>query len=80
MAGVPVLVHSVVLTPAAAVATLALKTNGTGGTTLLTLQAPANGASVSWTSAGAGGVIFALGVYADIGGAGAVASIELSAS
>lgn len=77
-AGHPVFVHSVVLTPAAAVATLVLKTNGSSGTTKLTLQAAANGNSVSWTSADHGGTSFPLGVYADIGGDGAAASIELT--
>lgn len=75
-AGNKMFLRSVTLTPAAAVATLTVKTGGASGTALLTLQAAASGASVSWQAGGKGGVAFD-GVYADIGGAGAAASFEL---
>lgn len=75
-AGNKVFMRSVTLTPAAAVATLTVKSGGASGTTILTLQAAANGGSVVFTSQAVGGVLCE-GVYADIGGAGAAASFEL---
>lgn len=71
-----VFLRSIVLTPAAAAATLVVKDGGASGTTRITLQAEANGVSAVWTAGGEGGVLFN-GVYADIGGSGAAASFEL---
>lgn len=67
-------VLGVVLTPAAAVASLILYDNtAASGTKLLTLQAAANGASVPVDIP----FVFSAGVYADIGGAGATAYVIL---
>lgn len=78
IAGRPMTVHSVVLTPAAAASTAELRDGGVAGLVRLTLTAVANGESVSWTSAGAGGVLFALGCYVNLTGAGALVSVEAS--
>lgn len=67
--------YSVGLTPAAAAATLTLYDNtAASGTVICTLQAGANGASAQRVYVC--GVVFNIGVYADIGGAGASADIE----
>lgn len=67
-------VGAVVLTPAAAKATLILYDNtAASGTVLLTLQAPADGGSIVFNVPFA----FSTGVYADIGGNGATAYVIL---
>jgi hypothetical protein len=68
-------IGAVVLTPAAAVATLILYDNtSAAGTKLITLQAAANGGSVVFLTP----FVFSTGVYADIGGSGAVAYVILA--
>lgn len=67
----------VVLTPAAAVATLILYDNTSAtGDKIVTLQAAANGGSVVLSPPDS--IVFDTGVYADIGGAGALAYVYLS--
>lgn len=71
-------IASVVLTPAAAVATLILYDNASAasGNKILTLQAAANGGSVVFTPPDS--VIFTAGCYADIGGTDAAAYVYLA--
>lgn len=67
-------VGAVVLTPAAAKASLVLYDNtAASGTVLLTLQAAADGNSVVVQLP----FVFSTGVYADIGGSGATAYVIL---
>jgi hypothetical protein len=67
-------IGAVVVTPAAAVATLVLHDNTSAtGTVLLSLQAAANGGSVVFDTP----IAFSVGVYANIGGAGAAAYVVL---
>ncbi|HEU4542204.1 MAG TPA: hypothetical protein VFR23_13835 [Jiangellaceae bacterium] len=72
----PVVLRSVMLTPAAAVSTLELR-DGSGGAIVLTLQAAASGSSSVW-SAGKAGVLFSSALHATLSGAGAAASFECS--
>jgi hypothetical protein len=73
----PLYLKSVVLTPAAAVATVTIEDSAAGGgTDLLSLQAAANGNSAVWTSGEKDGVYFATGVHATIAGAGALLTLE----
>jgi hypothetical protein len=77
----PARLKSVVLTPAAAVATLVIDDSTDGsGTDLFSLQAGASGASVIWMSADStkhtAGVGFSVGIHATLGGTGASAMIE----
>ena len=65
---------SVVLTPAAAVSTLVVKDGGSGGTTILSLQAAANGNSAVWRSGS--GVPLNGVLHATLSGASAVAAFE----
>jgi hypothetical protein len=44
-------IHGFVLTPAAAAVTAVIRENGSGGTIVMSLQAPANGGSVVVTPA-----------------------------
>lgn len=70
-------VHSIVLTPAAAVATLEIR-DGAAGAVRVKLQAAANGNSATWTSGDHEGVLFSSTVHATLSGAGAVAAAEYS--
>lgn len=74
--GSPVL-HSVVLTPAAAVARLEIR-DGASGAIRATLQAAANGTSAVWVSGDEDGVLFSTAVHATLSGAGAAAAFEYS--
>jgi hypothetical protein len=67
--------QSIVLSPAAAVATLDVRLDGSGGAVVLTLQAAANGASVVWQATDRPGV-GAAQPHATLAGAGASASFE----
>lgn len=69
-------IKGVVLTPAAAAATLVLHDNASAasGTVLARLQAPANGGSAVFVGLD---IPFANGVYATLGGAGAAAVVYL---
>lgn len=69
------LLQSVVLTPAAAKATVVLKTGGASGTSLISLQAAADGNSVVFDCSAMGGVIFAAGIHATVAGAGALVDL-----
>ena len=69
-------IAAVVLTPAAAVASLILYDNtSAAGNIVATLQAAANGNSVVLSLPGA--ISFTKGLYADIGGSGATAYVYL---
>lgn len=72
--------HSVILTPAAAAATLEVRVAGGTGNPLLSLSAPANGASAIWHAASprgqAPGVPFGAGIHATLTGASASATFE----
>jgi len=72
-------IRTVVLTPAAAVATLVLRDGGSGGTVILNLQASANGDSVVCNfqddDLPVPTVTSGVGLHATLGGAGAVADI-----
>lgn len=73
----PLYLLSVVLTPAAAVATAAFQdTSAGGGTDVISLQAAANGGSAIWTSNSDDGVYFGTGLYLTLSGAGAAVSVE----
>ena len=73
----PASVFSVILTPAAALATAVIRTNGASGTIKATLQAPASGGSAVWTSGDSNnGVLYNKGVHVTITGAGALVDIE----
>lgn len=73
----PLFLKSMVLTPAAAVATALLQDTAAGsGTDVISLQAAANGNSAAWQSADKDGVYFAAGLYLTLGGAGAAVSVE----
>lgn len=67
--------YGVVLTPAAAVATLEIR-DGSSGTVLLTLQAAASGSSVTPELGGC--VQFATAIHATLSGAGALAAFHYS--
>jgi hypothetical protein len=76
--------NSVILTPAAAVSTVDVRLDGSGGTVVLSLQAAASGSSVVWRAsdqqygqAGAG-VAFAGPLHVTLSGAGASVSVETS--
>ncbi len=71
-------VHSVVLTPAAATATLVVRTGGASGTIKLTLQAAADGPSAVWSAGHDAGALFPNGVHVTLTGAGALVDVELS--
>jgi hypothetical protein len=65
----PATLHRVVLTPAAAVATAVIKEGGSGGTTVMALQAAANGNSVVVE-----GPFFIQDPHVTLGGAGVLFS------
>ncbi len=67
--------QSIVLSPAAAVATLDVRLDGAAGAVVLTLQAAANGSSVVWQATDKPGV-GASQPHATLTGAGASASFE----
>ena len=67
---------SVTVTPAAAVATVDVRLASSAGAIVLSLQAAANGASVTWVSADSEAVYFAGALHATLAGAGASASFE----
>lgn len=73
----PVMLRSVVLTPAAAVSTLEVRDDSTGDVRL-SLQAAANGGSAVWVAGDGGGVLFSTSVHATLTGASASASFEYS--
>jgi hypothetical protein len=68
--------RSVILSPAAAAATLDVRLDGSGGTVVATLQAAANGNAVIWQASNEG--VLASGLHATLAGAGASASFEVS--
>jgi hypothetical protein len=74
--------RSVILTPAAAIATLDIRLDGSGGTVVASLQAAASGNSVVWAAAprqagvAGAGVPFPGPVHATLAGAGASATFE----
>ena len=65
---------SIVLTPAAAVATAVVREGGSGGTIILALQAAANGASVQHLFRG---LAYAGQLHVTLAGAGVQATVEL---
>lgn len=67
--------RSVTLTPAAAKSTVVVRTGGASGTTLLSLQAPADGVSAVWKS-GDMGVNCPTGIHVTITGASATVAVE----
>jgi hypothetical protein len=69
--------QSVILSPAAAVASLDVRLDGAGGAVVMTLQAAANGSAVVWQAAGLPGVGCAQ-LHATLAGAGASATFEYS--
>ena len=71
--------RKVSLTPAAAVATLTLNENGSGGTAILDMQAAASGTSAfsDLSDHGEGGLVYSGQLYAIIGGAGALVTVCL---
>ncbi len=68
------ILHSIVLTPAAADATLTLREGGSDGSIIAVVKAPANTASVPVFFEGA---YYQGQLHATLAGAGAVATIEL---
>lgn len=64
----------VVLTPAAAIASVVVRTAGASGTRKLTLQAPANGESVVVRFDG-NGVLMTDGIHITVSGAGALVDV-----
>ena len=76
--------HSVILTPAAAVATVDVRLDGSGGTVVASLQAAANGGSVVWQAVGeargaaGNGVRFGGPLHLTIAGASASVTVETS--
>jgi hypothetical protein len=75
------LLHSVTLTPAAAVSTLDVRDSNTGAI-VLSLQAAANGSSVVWDASSPRGeqpgIPFGSSIHATIAGASASAMFEYS--
>lgn len=73
------LIKQIVLTPAAAVATLVLREGGSGGNIIWSLQAAASGSSVilDFSSDIDGGSIASGQIHATLGGVGAVATIAV---
>jgi hypothetical protein len=76
--------NSVILTPAAAVSTVDIRLDGSGGTVVASLQAAASGNSVIWRAsdqqygqAGAG-VAFPGPLHVTLAGAGASVAVETS--
>lgn len=67
---------SIILTPAAAVSTLDVRLDGSGGTVVASLQAAANGASAIWESGDDDGVPFGGALHATLAGVGASATFE----
>lgn len=67
--------RSVVLTPAAAAATLDVR-DGSGGAIIASLQAAANGNSAIWSVVDRAGVPFTTAIHATIAGASASATFE----
>ncbi len=67
--------HSVVLTGGSDAATLVVKEGGSGGTTILSLKAPAN-TSVFWEAGDSDGVQCSGGIHATTTGTGETASFE----
>ena len=67
-------IDSVVLTPAAAVATAVVRENGSGGTIILALQAAANGGSVQHIFRG---LVYSGQLHVTLAGAGVQATVEL---
>lgn len=70
----PAMIVSVVLTPAAATATLVLRNGGAGGTTKLTLQALVSGNSAVWMSPYP--IRCGTDIHATLAGAGATATVQ----
>ncbi len=74
--------RSIILTPAAAIATLDVRLDGSGGTVVATLQAAANGGSSVWHAAprqagvAGAGVPFPGPLHATLAGTGASATFE----
>jgi hypothetical protein len=69
--------HSVVLSPAAAAATLEVR-DGASGPIRLALKALINGPSVPWAAGDRSGIPFSSAIHATLTGAGALASFEFS--
>lgn len=76
--------HSVILTPAAAVSTVDIRLDGSGGTVVASLQAAANGNSVVWQAVGeqrgvaGNGVRFPGPLHVTLAGASASVTVETS--
>jgi hypothetical protein len=69
--------HSVVLSPAAAACSVEIR-DGASGAIRLTLKAVANGASVGWAAADRSGIPFSSAIHATVAGAGALVNVEYS--
>lgn len=67
-------IDTVVLTPAAAIATLVLRENGSAGAIILSLQAAASGGSVVLPACD---LAYSGQLHATVGGAGALAMVAL---
>ena len=73
----PARIKSIVLTPAAAVATLTIDDSLDGsGTDALSLQAAASGNSAVWRTGDQDGAYVSIGIHATLAGAGALVTIE----
>jgi hypothetical protein len=76
--------HSVVLTPGNALATVDVRLDGSGGSVVASLQAAANGNSVAWRAVGkargvaGNGVRFPGPLHLTLVGTGASVSVETS--
>lgn len=73
----PRVLHSVVLSPAAAACSVEVR-DGASGAIRLTLKAAANADSVPWAAADRSGIPFTSAIHATLAGAGALASFEYS--
>jgi hypothetical protein len=73
----PRVLHSVVLSPAAAACSVEIR-DGLGGQVRLTLKAVASGASVPWAAGDRSGVPFSTAIHATVAGAGALVNVEYS--
>jgi len=69
--------HSVILSPAGAAATLEVRDSASGAIRL-TLKALINGPSVPWVAGDRSGIPFSSAIHATLTGAGALASFEYS--
>lgn len=74
--GVPVYLHSLVLTAGSDAATVVIK-DGSSGSARLTLKAAAN-TSTSWRCGDPKGVLFSTAIHATLTGTGPVADVEFS--